>query len=149
MLITFNSFFLSLNAIQSATTYIDIVGIACAGINVILISMLTYFFSFLMNLTVPNQHLPWANVSHMPSIMKAIANVSIVLTYRCGSSGSDSLFYIFACFGAFICIYRLYVSITRYLFFNYSIHSVVTLCDSIISHFLVMLIVTSIQEGHG
>lgn len=62
--------------------YLKYISIITSIISTIILAMYSYMGSYLFNLNIPNETLPWSDTSHQPSLLSALFKLLLVLTFK-------------------------------------------------------------------
>lgn len=98
--------FFSFEDLESA--YLKSISMTCTFISTAIMAIYTYFGSYLFNLTIPNDLIPWSCTSHQPYLMQCLFKLFLMLTLKLRNENL-ALLYSLSTITALVCMYRLYL----------------------------------------
>lgn len=134
----------SFQALENA--YIKYLSVIFSITSAAILFLYTYFGSYLFNLCIPNEQLPWADTSHQPYLLQTLFKIMLVLTFKMRYY-SDGLIYTMALVTTVVCGYRIYLLLLKSHMFDDTVYRVSILFDFGIIHLMVFFVLTAVNQG--
>lgn len=129
---------------QIENTYLKYLSFISSIVSSGILFAYSYLGSYLFNLSIPNEQLPWSDTSHQPYLLQTIFKLLLVLTFKMRYF-SSVLIYSMAVVTAAICGYRLYLLLLKSHMFDDTVYRISILFDFGVIHLLIFFILSAVN----
>lgn len=125
-------------------SYLKYISVISSIISAGILFVYSYIGSYLFNLCIPNEQLPWADTSHQPYLLQTLFKLMLVLTFKMRYYNA-ALIYSMALVSTVICAYRIYLLLLKSHMFNDTVYRVSILFDFGVIHLMIFFLLTAVN----
>lgn len=126
--------------------YLKSISVICSILSTVILALYSYFGSYLFNLAIPNEQLPWADTSHQPFLLQTVFKLLLVLTFKLRGVG-EGVLYSLAILTTAAAIYRVYLLLLKSHMFDDLVFRVQIIMDFGVIHLMVFFLLTIVDHG--